>query len=436
MYKNEEDCKKNPETFNSLAEYNDFYRVLTSWPAVEQMLEGRAKRQSAAVDGTAKRQSAAAIRATLFYMFHKYFQCFYVSIRGGKLDLFYLFNEAWRNPLAAKVMLPRKWSNRNPDDVIDLGSVVRLNSAPRDDVYTMDFTYFKLKYVLEVLLQEGGLPDCDFAIAGRDRLNLKKDGTEASEELVGSTSAPLDPRFKFPDYMPIFSFCGNERFADIAWPTPADWMRIFRGYFKNECVNPYLEPVDLPRWDDRRNVAVFRGSYTGMWADERNPRIKISVLNAKWPHLLDAGISGWKGKWRGRKDINEQRIAFLDPKYERYSVPALTHEQQFGYKYVLYIEGNVAAYRGAFLFSWKSVVLWVRPAKYYLWFEHLLRHRDNCVFVRHDLADLREQIEWLQANDAEAQAIALRGYAFYQAHLTRGPILEFMRRSLCAAVKK
>lgn len=425
MYSSAEECKKHPEVFGDLAKYNDFYHVLTEWPAVERLLETRAFPTSPAT------QTKAAVRATLYYMFWKYYQCFYVSIRDRKLNLVYLFNEHWTNPLADKIRLPKRWRHRNPDDVIDLGSVVRLNSRPRDDQYTMDFTYFKLKHVLEVLLAEQPIRDCDFVIAGRDRLNLKVDRTEASEELVGSTTAPLPAKFTFPEYAPVFSFCRSDRFADIAWPTPMDWQRVFKGYYTNECTNHYLElpPVE---WSKKKPVAVFRGSYTGMWADERNPRIRVTVLNTRWAaeSLLDAGISDWKGKWRGRKDIHSKEIAFVDPKYEQMTVAPLNHQEQQEYKYVLYIEGNVAAYRGAFLFSWRSVVLWVRPAKYELWFESLLKHRVNCVFVKHDLSDLKEQLLWLRANDDAARAIAEEGYRFYREHLTREPILRYMADTL------
>ncbi len=61
----------------------------------------------------------------------------------------------------------------------------------------------------------------------------------------------------------------------------------------------------------------------------------------------------------------------------------MSHQEQAKYKYIIYIEGNVSAYRGAFLFSMGSVVIWIK-SNFKLWFEKKLKHRENCILIEPD----------------------------------------------------
>jgi hypothetical protein len=116
----------------------------------------------------------------------------------------------------------------------------------------------------------------------------------------------------------------------------------------------------------------------------------------------------------------------IDPQLAaQLQVDPLTHAQQKQYKYIIYIEGNVAAFRGAYLFSMGSVVLWVKPRKYHLWFEGLLLDRVNCLIIESDLSNLCESIEYLRENDEAAQHIAANGQALYDNQLKACPIIKY-----------
>ena len=142
---------------------------------------------------------------------------------------------------------------------------------------------------------------------------------------------------------------------------------------------------------------------------------------------LNATISSFKGKLnRGRKEINDKYVRFLDKNYVQYlKGERLTHEQQSYFKYILYIEGNVSAYRGGFLFANKSVILWVKSHKFHLWFEPYLEEKVNCIFVERDLSDLYEKITWLKENDEQARQIAEEGYNLYRRLLNKEAIMEY-----------
>lgn len=448
MFSTAEECKKNEEKFDNLEKYNEFYGILTtekeiedeiysSWVApgpkmapIREMDAVFEKLRFPEVDFYS--QTLKGLQNSIHYMFNKYIMCFYVGIRGKNLTIKYIYNENWKNPRAADIKMPKIWNHAKSSDVVDLAAVFTL-SKKYVDSYTMDFTYFQLRGIMETLISEREISDCDFLIAGRDRLNIKRDLTESSEELMNSIAAPLQKEFLHVEYCPIFSFCFCPRFADIPFPTPPDWIRILESYPKNNCSNDYIpSKLEAPDWQDRIAKAVFRGSYTGQFADERNPRIKLTVLNSRpeWKKLIDAGISGWKGRWRGRKSLQDREIRFLDPKYMHLEVAPLSHSQQAKYKYILYVEGNIAAYRGAFLFSMGSVVMWVKSRKYFLWFEPLLKNKVNCIIIEPDLSNLQNMILWLQSNDEEAQKIAAEGGRFYQEFLSKEPILDYMQMAL------
>ena len=268
----------------------------------------------------------------------------------------------------------------------------------------------------------------------KDRLSIKKDLTEASEELVSSKNFKLQNKFKCKEYIPILSFNWNERYADLPIPTPDDIVRLYQISTAPKCNNLYnIEELNLD-WGKKSPVAVFRGSYTGSSAKlKTNPRLHVAWLNREWSRTeekkeyLNATISSFKGKLnRGRKEINDKYVRFLDKNYVQYlKGERLTHEQQSYFKYILYIEGNVSAYRGGFLFANKSVILWVKSHKFHLWFEPYLEEKVNCIFVERDLSDLYEKITWLKENDEQARQIAEEGYNLYQRLLNKEAIMEY-----------
>jgi hypothetical protein len=387
-------------------------------------------------------------------MFYKYGSgAYYVRIREGKLQVFcYLWNDGWENPLAEYLEVDpkfaRKYAKSNKSKWPVLGAMVRVYEKKYEG-YAMDFYYSETKYLILRLCEAYKMPDCDFIVANKDNMAIKRDLSEACEELVGAHDIPLQSQYKFLEYCPIFSFSWNARYADLPLPTPDDVLRTYRLYPAEKCKNLYIDLPDV-QWVEKKATAVFRGSFTGNSANvNRNPRLHVAMLNSKWKfdtkyneknpidgvRYLDAGLSSKGGYTRGRKEMTDKYIRFVDNNYWNHLlVDPLSHEQQMGYKYVLYIEGNAAAYRGAFLFAMGSVVLWVKSPKYHLWFEPYLQDRINCVFVKFDLSDLADQIKWLKQNDDAAKKIAAAGLALYDKLLTKDAILAFAYQSICYAL--
>jgi len=104
----------------------------------------------------------------------------------------------------------------------------------------------------------------------------------------------------------------------------------------------------------------------------------------------------------------------------------MTLEEKAKYKYILNLDGHVAAFRLGHEFSLKSVIL-IPESKYYLWFSHLLKPYEHFVPVNEDLSNLIDQIKWCINNDDECKKIANNGYIFYKKYLEKEGILDYMQ---------
>ena len=106
---------------------------------------------------------------------------------------------------------------------------------------------------------------------------------------------------------------------------------------------------------------------------------------------------------------------------------------QVGYKYLLNVEGNGAAYRLGQMMGMGCVVMIVE-SRWKVWFEKFLEPMKHYVPVKGDFSDLEEKILWLRGHDGEAQKIAKEGTKFYKKYLGRDGVFDYMQRlaiSMC-----
>lgn len=472
IYKTVDECKKADIVYddNKYDQYKNDHSVLDNWDDIESSLintwttpkikhkptiineydpKNKFKNLLNTLHSKFYKQTKDAVHNSLYYMYYKYKGGFYIRIRDNKLQFYYVYlkNSEYKNPLYNHFKVKESDKNKvfgDPKLWVDTTAMIRTYDKQYKG-HAIDFYYYDMKYFLEQLLLQYKISDCDFIISNKDRLVIKKDLTESSEELVGSIKHPLQNEFKFKEYIPIFSFNWNERYSDIPFPTGDDILRIFQIYIPEKCSTNY-EILPIISWNEKKATAVFRGTFTGISSQiKQNPRLHISRLNSSWKYndkynennkidavrFLDAGISNKGGFFRPRKDINNEYLEFVDKNYLNYILlDPLTHQQQSYYKYIVYIEGNAAAYRGAFLFSFTSVVLWVKPSKCHLWFETYLEHKKNCIMINHDLSNLAKEIEWLKKNDKKAEQIAKAGRNLYDTLLTKEPIMNYSQYAI------
>jgi hypothetical protein len=99
-------------------------------------------------------------------------------------------------------------------------------------------------------------------------------------------------------------------------------------------------------------------------------------------------------------------------------------DELFKYKYLINVDGNVAAYRLGFLFSLNAVVFIVE-GKYKLWFQDKLIENKHYIKIKSDLSDLKEKIYWCKSHDNECKKIAENAVKFYNETFTNDNMYNY-----------
>jgi hypothetical protein len=179
-----------------------------------------------------------------------------------------------------------------------------------------------------------------------------------------------------------------------------------RGY---EALRREFAAVELP-WEKRRPKAFFRGSTTGLAADDSHgwrslPRIRLSELGRDHPDLIDAGITRVV-------QLTDQNVeAELR---EAHLLRAPVHRTEYkSYKYQIDIDGNTNAWAGFYerLLTGSPVLKVESPYGFRQWYYDKLKPWVNYVPVLSDMSDLVEKVLWLQHNDEVAHKIGEGGQA-------------------------
>jgi len=331
----------------------------------------------------------------------------------------------------------------NPEDWYVTNFLVKIEEYISDTPEFVTFYFYEL-YIF--FLQIFSDPDfitsmtgkrLDFIVNHKDQNLLRIDNTDPMFHIVNppkNVTKKFDQPFtsaEFSKICPILSFCKHVDYLDIPIPTPDDIVRVMKLYTPPDCKTSYKElwegeEVPLPHWSIRTPIAVFRGSSTGWGLNSRtNPRMKISKLSEKNPNYLDAGIT--KIVRRYKKIFTEKFIKTNDTRDIKRS-SFLSYSDQANYKYQVYIEGNVAAYRLGAMFGSGSLILLVK-SDYKLWFEPLLKENVHYIPVKSDLSDLIRIISWCQNNDKICEQIAMNGKNFYDKFLKVG-MFDYTKRIL------
>lgn len=251
------------------------------------------------------------------------------------------------------------------------------------------------------------LPNGVFLLSATDSMILRKDKT-APWHMVSSESIQT-----YPSYIPILAYSGHKDFFDIPVPNYDDIQ-----YALGKTV-----PPQFVEWSEKKDKAVFRGTATGCgFTDETNMRLKLSKMHSD---ILDVGITGYSKKTRfdpkyGLGIVDKSKFDLISP---------LPMSDQAYYKYIIHIDGNVAAFRFLTSMMTGSLILKV-DGPYTLWIDHLLKDKKHYVSVKSDLSNLEEVITWCKKHDKTCKKIATNGYEFAKNALTKKYIDESFAKIL------
>lgn len=330
--------------------------------------------------------------------------------RTGASDL-----EQYKSKLKKyQTLPPYKWRANN--------CILRFDSKVKDTGHAIMYNLF------EELCQERAVPDIDIFVNRRDFPIITNDQTEAYNHIFGTKKQPLLSH-SYDKYCPILSMVTTSRNADIPIPTGDDWTREQSKqskFFTDNCTQhrKFTTP-----WVEKKEIAVFRGATTGCGVTiETNQRLKLAYLGTQHKDLLDAGVTKFNA--RPRKLEGSKYLQTIDVK--NIGLPIvnfMTPEEQSTHKYIVHVDGHVAAFRLGLEMSMGSCIL-KADSPYRMWFSHMIEPWVHYVPVKRDLSDLIERIEWCKKHDSRCKKIAENAKEFYDRYLVRDGILDYMQNLL------
>lgn len=396
-----------------------------------------------------------AILNTIDYIFKKMKTAVFVRIYNNTLvNFIVLYNLEYKNDFAkllkfqngmtAKDYFKKKDPNGRGKWQMDLskwnatGCLLRNESG--DDSPTLAYLAVFYDMIVETC-HARKVNDCIFLLNRKDFPYLDANWMESYDQIYGDNVALPSP-YKGQAFIPILSQSTSIRHADIPIPTGDDWENITQKLFASkgkegfECTNGYLVPasVEILPWEKRETIFFWRGMATGCGnTSETNPRLKLAKMAQDYKESkegknqvlekLDAGVVNFTR--RDKKYKNSAYVEFSENPEKIQKVTAVDRFKQIQYKFNINIEGNSAAYRFGSLFKFGFCILNV-VSQYKVWFEPFLEDRVHCVFVKSDLSDLVEQMEWCVANDDKCKEIAENAKAFYAKYFTKDFVYDYL----------
>lgn len=346
------------------------------------------------------------IRNTISYFARVFKEVFYVRVRDGKL-------------LFLRVGVPqdewRTWMTRY-DKSVDFRSRVLWNSVPKrfvewdEDDYYFSFYQGELLWYLEKIAPR--LRDTDFVINHRDQVCVPDENGNPTPHLLRTPDESL--KYATP-LLPVFSLCGRSDFRDLLFMNPDDIYRVastrFGIVFPSRGHKAFVEPNPSVPWKDRISKIVFRGRPTG-FGEVRNIRIQAYKYFGRNPNF-DIGLTA---KMPAHRRYYYQGEKLPAPKNSHPVAPNVAFETFAKYKFILYMDGNVAAYRLATLFS-TGCLVFILKQEFSLWCDEYLKHQYNCVYAE-TFAELDELVSYYLIHEDEARLIARRGLETHQQYFT------------------
>ncbi|KAK5645905.1 hypothetical protein RI129_004369 [Pyrocoelia pectoralis] len=219
---------------------------------------------------------------------------------------------------------------------------------------------------------------------------------------------------------PIFSFSKTKDYNDIMYPAWAFWeggpaIGLYpKGIGKwNDHRISIAKVANSTPWDNKLNVAFFRGSRTN---SERDPLVLLSREN---PDLVNAHYTknqAWKSDADTLHALPASEVSFTD------------HCQ---YKYLFNFRGVAASFRFKHILLCKSLVFHVGDE----WLEFFYRNLKPWVHyipvkANANQETIRSLITFVQNNDVLAKTIAENGFSFIWNHLTIKDVICYWRNLL------
>ena len=428
-----------------------------------------------------QRYNREDILRTFKYMFNNIRLGVFILIAGGKLQYFIPFqNINYKNDWEEKNFMfnigenkltdnVEEYKNNYGDDMTDfknwsandciLGTWDDKSKNRRKDknedkssFEIGDQGWNEMRELITKTCQSGsGVRNCVLFFNRRDFPVVTSDWKEPYKNIYGSKD--LDKEYKEKPFVPIIGYCKEKGYSDILVPTYADWRLVNPGRFYPSSCSGESKVDYTTVWNKKKDEVIFRGSATGCGIDAAtNQRIAVAELaqeekekekeNDKYKSVLNAKLTGKNNRDKIYKREGDKvyigrysgKIKEIDAKGDR-----LDPKQQSEYKYILHIDGHVAAYRLGRELAYKSCILKMEgKKKYEVWFTNRLipynsdmgksNVRANIFNVK--LEGLMDQINEIMNMERVPEDIAANSKKLYEEIFNKEYMIEYMKSKL------
>lgn len=398
---------------------------------------------------------------TLNYMFDEFHTSIFVQIINNKISTFVLLKNYNMNKDIIKNIKTNPNKYKNINQLIDTihnkyFKDLKIIKNQEDSIYFTDcyinlwsipniqmpawWLYIYQYDMINKLLKTKQINDIEFILNFKDQNILTKEiNINPHYHLLGNLTTPL--KKKYSSFIPILNIGAHNKFADLPIPTNDDWEICNNKIYLGACRDLYFnvkKDINI-NYDSKIPTAIFRGSSTGCGTTiKNNPRLKAAYLSKKYvlhpkygmnnnqdgKLYLDARITKFTNKVK--KHYSDEYIDFINPDELRLRpTKRMTINAISNYKYILSIEGNIAAFRLTLELAYNSVILLVQ-SPYYIWYQPLLKPWVHYVPVKNDLSDLMDKIDWCKKNDNKCKEIANNSYTFYKKYINNKSIYDYL----------
>ena len=268
-----------------------------------------------------------------------------------------------------------------------------------------------------------------------------RDDADPFQDIPLATDFPAKP-------LPMFSFYGGDRFADLLFPPTEDWEAackctylpsvLYKGALVLTSVRDLTRAVPeagcVESLSTKKDVLFFRGSATGSGTTAlTNSRL---LAFERLLHEPNTDVRCTSIGRRLHKHYLEDVAVVGTPSFpvsEAFYVPMA---DQIRNKFLLYIEGHCAACRLGVMLSSGCVVFKTTSTcvASELWFSHLLKEGVHFVSIASDFSDVAEKIRYYLDHPDEAQKIASNARRLWETYLSKPNLVCYVGGLLAAYV--
>jgi len=195
--------------------------------------------------------------------------------------------------------------------------------------------------------------------------------------------------------------------------------------FEKGVVNVVASRTALPKWEDRKPIAFWRGCLSGGHAPTTRTRVVWELYD--YP---SADVKLTRSNHRVLTPEHKGRLIYTED--NRFYDEDRGLDEHVKHKYIFILDGNCIASAHQWVFASGSVPIMVTHPDNDYWFKKYLKPGYHYVPVKYDLSDLKEKIEWLVSNDIAAKRIANNAMEFARTILSsefqHGYLMKEIRR--------